>query len=75
MRLESERFELAAPLRRSIAKPFHADAAGEASFDGGANKVWGKKGQGDGHVDLTRTAVLASSDFFDVGDQARDNLV
>jgi hypothetical protein len=38
-RIESERLELPAPFRRRISEPLDADAAGQAAFYGGLDKV------------------------------------
>ncbi len=44
-RVETEGFELPAPFRRRIAKPFHADAAGQATFYGCLDKVGCQEGE------------------------------
>ena len=44
-RIETEDLELPAPFRRRIAKPFHADAAGQATFYGCLDKVGCQEGE------------------------------
>ena len=43
--IKAEGFELPAPFRRRIAKPFHADTAGQATFYGCRDKVGSQEGQ------------------------------
>jgi hypothetical protein len=44
-RIKSERLELPAPFRWRIAKPFNADAAGQATFYGGSDKMGSEEGE------------------------------
>jgi hypothetical protein len=44
-RIKSERLELPAPFRWRIAKPFNADAAGQATFYGGFDKMGSEEGE------------------------------
>ena len=74
-RVETEGFELPAPFRRRIAKPFYADAAGQATFYGCLDKVGCQEGERDGHVDLPNTALLAPTKLGDVGYSTRDHII
>src|SRR6476619_2237537 len=60
-RIESERLKLSAPFGRRIAEPLDADAAGQATFYGGFDKIGCKEGKRDGHIDLSNAALLASA--------------
>jgi len=40
LRIQSEGFELSAPLRRSVAEPFDTNAARQTTFDRGFDEVW-----------------------------------
>jgi hypothetical protein len=66
-RTEAERLELLAPSSRQIAEPLDADAAGQATFYGGFDKVGRKEGERDRHIDLPDAAFLARAKFGDVG--------
>ena len=68
MRIESERFELAGPFDRSIAKSFDANTAGQAALDRGSNERRGEEGEREGHVDLPDAAPFPSGDLFSLGD-------
>ena len=68
MRIESERLELAAPFGRSIAEAFDADAAGQATVNGGSNEIRSEERERDCQVDLTDTAVFASRDLLYIRD-------
>jgi len=58
---KSERLELPIPFGRQIAMPFDADAAGQATFHCGLDKVGAEEGERDGHVDLPNAASLSSA--------------
>ena len=58
---KSERLELPIPFGRQIAKPLDADAAGQATFHCGFDKVGAEEGERDGHVDLPNAASLSSA--------------
>jgi hypothetical protein len=66
-RIEAERLKLSAPFSRRIAKPLDADAAGQATFYCGFDKIGCEEGERDGHIDLTNAAVLASTNLSDRG--------
>ena len=66
-RIESERLKLPAPFSRRIAEPFDADAAGQATFHCRFDKIGGKEGKRDGHIDLANAALLASAKLGDRG--------
>jgi hypothetical protein len=66
-RIESERLKLPAPFSRRIAEPLDADAAGEATFYRCFDKVGGKEGERDGHIDLPNAALLAGAKLSDRG--------
>jgi len=74
-RTESKRFELPAPFGRRIAEPFDADAAGQATFYGGLDKIGREEGERYGHVDLPNAALLADADFLDCGHSTNDHIV
>jgi hypothetical protein len=57
----------AAPFSRQIAEPLYADAAGQATFYGCFDKIGGKEGERDRHVNLPDAAFLARAKFGDVG--------
>jgi hypothetical protein len=59
--IQSEHLELPAPPSRRIAEPLDADAAGQATFHGGFNKIGGEEGERNGHVDLPNAALLAGA--------------
>lgn len=65
--------ELAAPLRGRLAQPFNADAAGQATLDGGLDQIRGKEGERDRHVDLTDAAAFTRRDLVDASDRTGDN--
>ena len=66
-RIESERLKLPAPFSRRIAQSLDTDAAGQAAFHGCFDKIGSEEGEGDGHIDLSNAALLASAKFGDVG--------
>jgi hypothetical protein len=66
--VQSERFELLAPLCRSIAKSLDSNAAWQPAFDRCSNEVWCEEGQRDGHVDLAYAAFLPLGDLLNIGD-------
>ena len=66
-RIESERLKLPAPFSRRIAKPLDADAAGQATFYCGFDKIGCEEGERDGHIDLPNAAFLASAKLCDRG--------
>ena len=53
LRIQPKRFELPTPFRRSIAQPLDIDASRQAALDGSADQLGSKKGERDGHVDVT----------------------
>ena len=69
-RIESERLELSAPFSRRIAEPLDTDAAGQATFYGGFDKIGCDEGERDGHIDLPDAAFLASAELCDRGHSA-----
>jgi hypothetical protein len=64
-RIESECLELPAPFRRRVAQPLDADAAGQATFHGGFDKIGGEEGERDGHIDQPSAALFASAKLCD----------
>jgi hypothetical protein len=64
-RIESERLKLPAPFGRRIAEPLDADAARQAAFNGGFDKIGREEGERNGHVDLPDAALLARAKFCD----------
>ena len=66
-RIESERLKLSAPFSRRIAEPLDANAAGQATFHGGFDKIGSEEGERDVHIDLPNAALLASAKLSDRG--------
>jgi hypothetical protein len=54
-RIESERLKLPAPFSRRIAKPFHTDATGQATFYCCFDEVGCEEGQRDRHIGRLHT--------------------
>src|SRR6516164_8716382 len=73
--MQPKHFELLAPFRWSIAQPLDVDASRQAALHGSADQLASKKGERDGHVDMTNAASLAQRNLCSVGDGSRDNLV
>ncbi len=55
------------PFGRRIAEPLDADAAGQATFYGGFDKIGSEEGKRDGHVNLPDAAFLAVAKLCDRG--------
>jgi hypothetical protein len=72
---QTERFELARPFGRSIAKPRDVDAPRQTALDGSADQSGSEEGKRDRHVDMTEAASLAQRDLADAGDGSRDDFV
>jgi hypothetical protein len=70
-----QRLVLLAPFGWRIAEPFDADAAGQATFYGGLDKIGREEGERDRHVDLPNAALLADADFLDCGHSTIDHIV
>ena len=68
LRTQSKGFELPAPFRGSIAQPFNVDASRQAALHGSAGQLGSKKGERDGHVDMTDAASLAQRDLLSGSD-------
>jgi hypothetical protein len=66
-RIETECLELSAPFGWQIAETLDADAAGQTTFESRLDKIGGKEGERDGHVDLPDAAFLASAKFCGCG--------
>jgi hypothetical protein len=66
-RIKPEGLELPAPFVWQIAETFNTYAAGQATFNGGFDKIGRKERERDRHVDLTDTAFLADGKFCDGG--------
>ena len=64
-RIESECLELPAPFRRRVAQPLDADAAGQATFHSGFDKIGGEEGERDGHIEQPSAALFASAKLCD----------
>ena len=59
LRVQPKRFELSTPFRRSVAQSLNVDASRQATFHRSADQLGSKKGERDGHVDMTDAASLA----------------
>jgi len=70
LRVQSERFELSAPFRGSVAKSLDTDAARQTTFDRGFDEGRCEERERDGHIDLTHTAFVACGDLLDVSGRA-----
>jgi len=68
LRIQPERFELPIPFRWSIAQPRDVDASRQAALDRSADQLGSKKGERDGHVDMTDAASLAQRNLLSVSD-------
>jgi hypothetical protein len=73
LRIQPERFELPTPFRRSIAQPLDIDAPRQAALHGSADQLGSKKGERDGHVDMTDAASLAQCNLLSASDGTRDD--
>ena len=68
LRIQPKCFELPTPFRWSIAQPLDVDASRQAALHGSADQLGSKKGQRDGHVDMTDTATHTGGEEFVVLD-------
>jgi len=67
LRIQTQRFELPTPFRRSVTQSLDVDASREATFHRSADQLGRKKGKRDGHVDMTDAASLARCNLRSVG--------
>ena len=63
--IKSEHLELPAPFGWQIAETLDVDAAWEAAFYRGFDKIGSEERERDGHVDLPDSALLASAKLTD----------
>jgi hypothetical protein len=75
LRIQPKHLELPTPFRRSIAQPRDVDASMQAALDRSADQLGSKKGERDGHVDMTDAASLAQCDLVDAWDGSRGDVV
>ena len=68
LRIQPKRFELPTPFGRTIAQPRDVDASRKAALHSSAHQLGSKKGERDGHVDMTDAASLAQCNLISVGD-------
>jgi hypothetical protein len=70
LRVQPKCFELPTPFRRGVAQSRDDDASRQTAFDRSADELWSKKGERDGHVDMTDAATHARCDLLGVSDGA-----
>ena len=75
MRIQSKRFELAAPFGWSVAKAFDSDATGQAAFNSSPHQIGCEEGERDRHVDVTDAALFADGHLFNISDRSGDDLI
>ena len=75
LRVQSERLELSAPFGRRIAQSFDSNAAGQAAFNGGSDKIGREEGERDRHVDLPNAALFADAKLGDRCHSTRDHII
>jgi hypothetical protein len=75
LRVQPKRFELPAPFCGRIAKSLDTDAAGLATFERCPYQIGRKECERYRHIDLTRAALFALSDLFDIDHRPRKDFI
>ena len=68
LRIQPKRFELPTPFRRTIAQPRDVYASRKAALHSSAHQLGSKKGERDGHVDMTDAASHARRNLLSASD-------
>jgi len=61
LRIQAKRFELLTPFRWKFAQPLDVNALRQSALDSSADQLGSKKGERDGHVDMSSPSGVAES--------------